>query len=102
MSDLARARVLIAHNLDYDEKIVGAEFYRLGQPNHLEKKQKRCTMKSATEFCQLPGPKGYKWPRLEELYQILFNEDFEDQHTALADVRACARCFFELRRRGIL
>jgi DNA polymerase III subunit epsilon len=101
-ADLVRARVLIAHNLDFDEKIVGAEFYRLGQPNHLEKKQQRCTMKSATEFCQLPGPKGYKWPRLEELHQKLFNEDFEDQHTALADVRACARCFFELRRRGIL
>ena len=59
-------------------------------------------MKSTTDFCQLPGPYGYKWPRLEELYQKLFGEDFENRHQALADVRACAKCYFELRRLGHL
>ena len=102
MADLAQALVLIAHNMDFDEKIVGAEFCRLGHPNHLEKKQKRCTMKSATYFCRLPGYHGYKWPSLTELHRKLFQEDFVDQHTAMADVRACARCYFELRRLGVL
>lgn len=101
-ADLAQAMVLIAHNMDFDEKIVGAEFVRLGHPNHFAKKKKRCTMKAATNFCQLPGPYGYKWPRLKELHEKLFRKNFVDQHTALADVRACARCYFELRRRGIL
>jgi DNA polymerase-3 subunit epsilon len=102
IADLAQARVLVAHNMDFDEKIVGAEFFRWGQPNHLAKKKKVCTMKSATDFCQLPGPYGYKWPRLEELYKRLFEEDFVNGHQALADVRACARCYFELRRLGTL
>ena len=101
-ADLAQALVLIAHNMDFDEKIVGAEFCRLGRTNHLEKKQKRCTMKSATDFCQLPGYYGYKWPSLTELHRKLFREDFADQHTAMADVRACAKCYFELRRLGVL
>jgi DNA polymerase III epsilon subunit-like protein len=101
-ADLARALVLIAHNMDFDEKIVGAEFCRLGHPNYLARKEKRCTMKAATDFCQLPGYYGYKWPKLEELHQRLFGENFAEKHKALADVRACARCYFELRRRGII
>ncbi len=102
IADLAQALVLIAHNMEFDEKIVGAEFFRSGHPNHLAKKKKSCTMKSATDFCQIPGNYGYKWPSLVELHQKLFREKFDDRHKALADVRACARCYFELRRLGVM
>jgi DNA polymerase-3 subunit epsilon len=102
IADLAQALVLIAHNMEFDEKIVGAEFFRLGHRNHLAEKNKRCTMKAATDLCQIPGPYGYKWPRLDELHKKLFRDDFDNRHNALADVRACARCYFELRRLGIM
>jgi DNA polymerase III subunit epsilon len=102
VADLTKAMVLIAHNLEFDEKIVGAEFFRLGHRNHFDQKKKRCTMKSATNFCQLPGRYGYKWPSLDELHTALFREDFDNRHSALADVRACARCYFELRRLGVM
>lgn len=100
--DLSRATVLVAHNLAFDEKILGAEFLRAGHSNPLESKERRCTMQGATNYCRLPGRQGYKWPTLQELHQRLFQEPFEGAHGALADVRACARCYFELRRLKVM
>lgn len=58
-------------------------------------------MKASTEFCKIPGPYGYKWPKLEELYKILFNESF-NAHNALDDIRATARCFWELKNKNVI
>lgn len=102
VADIQKAQALIAHNVSFDEKILGAELIRLGCTNHLEAKPRKCTMQSATDYCRLPGPYGYKWPKLQELHQKLFGESFEGAHRALADVRACARCYFELVRLGVL
>src|SRR5690606_8051357 len=44
----------------------------------------------------------FKWPKLEELYQKLFNEKFEEAHNAAADVVATTRCFFELIRLNVI
>lgn len=96
------AAVLVAHNIPFDEKILGAEFLRAGRPNPVESKERRCTMQSATNYCQLPGMYGYKWPTLQELHNKLFNQPFEGAHRALVDVRACARCYFELKRLEII
>jgi DNA polymerase III epsilon subunit-like protein len=59
-------------------------------------------MQSSTDFCKIKGRRGYKWPSLEELHILLFGDTFESAHSALADVRACAKCFFELKRRGVI
>lgn len=97
--ELCEAKV--AHNISFDRAIVGSELYRLGFPmesiEYFKFKPKICTMKSTTKFCRLPGARGFKWPKLIELNQILFGEGFEGAHDALEDVRATARCFFELK-----
>jgi DNA polymerase-3 subunit epsilon len=59
-------------------------------------------MDRATNFCALPGPYGYKWPKLTELHQKLFNCSFDGAHDALADITATARCFWEMRKRGLI
>jgi len=100
--DFSSATILIAHNMQFDEKILGAEFLRSGYPNHVEEKSRKCTMQSSTKFCGISGPNGYKWPRLEELHRKLFREGFDGAHDALADVKACAKCYFELRRIGVM
>ncbi|MFN0039077.1 MAG: exonuclease domain-containing protein [Burkholderiales bacterium] len=99
---IEQAKVLIAHNMPFDEKILGAEFLRASMPNLVESKKRHCTMQASTDFCRLPGPYGYKWPKLEELYLKLFNEPLKGAHRALVDVRACARCYFELRRLKVM
>lgn len=98
IANIQQASVLVAHNMQFDEKIIGAELLRSGQPNVVASKDRRCTMLAATNFCRIPGPYGYKWPTLQELHQKLFNKPFAGSHQALGDVRACSRCYFELRR----
>lgn len=98
----AAAQFVIAHNLDYDEKVMGAEFIRAQVPDLFKGKRKVCTKTAATEFCKLPGKYGYKWPTLDELHRKLFSGGFADAHNALGDVRATSRCYFELKSRGIV
>lgn len=91
--------VLVAHNIEFDLKVVGAEFLRGKLENVLEVKPHRCTMKEATNFCQIPGRYGFKWPTLTELHTKLFSQGFTDAHDALADCDACMRCYFALKDR---
>lgn len=94
------AQVVVAHNVSFDEKVVGAEFLRAGMMNVLERKKQYCTMKGSADYCQLPGRYGFKWPTLSELHEKLFGEAFTGAHSALADCTACMRCFFRLKELG--
>ena len=89
---------LVAHNMSFDEKIIRAEFLRNMMDDSIMAKKKICTMESATNFCALKGPYGYKWPKLSELYYKLFQTDFEEAHNATFDILATAKCFWELKR----
>jgi DNA polymerase III epsilon subunit-like protein len=99
---LQSAKTLVAHNMAYDENVLGAEFLRAKLSNPLPRIKRVCTMQSTTNFCALPGPYGFKWPTLAQLHQKLFQQDFKDAHCALADVQACAKCFFQLRKLSII
>ena len=102
LETLQQADTLVAHNIAFDEKVLGAELLRCGLPNPLPDYKRHCTMEASTALCQLPGPCGYKWPRLEELHRHLFGRGVDSAHNALADMEATARCFFELQRRGVI
>ena len=97
-----KANYLVAHNISFDEKIVGAEFLRLNFKNAIATKRKICTMHSTTQYCALPGPYGYKWPKLSELHHKLFNKGYKEAHNASVDIKITAKCFWELKRRGIV
>ena len=101
-SDIDLADYLVAHNMEFDEKIVGAEFIRKKISNLLFQKPRICTMKTSTDYCKIPGTYGYKWPTLSELHFALFHTEPEETHNALADVEVCAKCFFELKKLGIV
>jgi len=104
--DIDRASAIIAHNADFDLPIVHTEFLRCRIETNLKEKYQFCTMKSPkiVQCCKIPKQSGYgyKWPTLNELYAHLFATGFLGSHDAQADVEACARCFFELRRRGVI
>ena len=97
---IGEAEVLVAHNMSFDEKIVGAEYLRIGMQNSIPTKKKICTMQSTTNFCALNGPYGYKWPKLTELHFKLFKTGFDEAHNAAVDITATAKCFWELKRIG--
>jgi DNA polymerase III epsilon subunit-like protein len=105
-ADVERATHVIAHNLDFDLPIVQTEFRRCEMATDLMKKEQCCTMKppQIVSLCKLPSKsgRGFKWPTLNELHLRLFGTEFADSHNAGADVEACARCFFELKKQGII
>ena len=106
MDDLVDAELVIGHNIDFDKHVLGCELYRerLDYDTLLNKKSV-CTMQRSTNFCAIPNPNsyygGYKWPKLEELYQKLFNTTLSNAHDALSDVEATRKCYFELKQQGI-
>lgn len=91
------AEVVVAHNVAFDSRVVGAEFVRAAMANVMASRPLRCTMKESTEYCNLPGRYGNKWPKLSELHAILFGQPVANAHDAAADCLACMRCFFRLR-----
>lgn len=87
----------IAHNLNFDQKVIEAEFIRKDLSHNLANTELYCTMRESTWYCKIPGKHGkYKWPKLEELHQKLFGARFADAHNAAVDVQATANCFFKL------
>jgi DNA polymerase-3 subunit epsilon len=99
---MRKSEIIIAHNLKFDESVISAECLRKGLDLPFSGKKRICTMVKTTEFCALSGSYGYKWPTLSELYWKLFGCRYEEAHDAGADVAACARCFFELKKRHII
>jgi len=96
------ANFIVAHNISFDEKIIGAELLRRSVDSDFESKPKLCTMKSSTDYCKIPGPYGYKWPKLSELHIHLFGLDFSGAHDAFADIEATERCFWEMKKIGLI
>jgi hypothetical protein len=60
-------------------------------------------MQESTWYCKLKGKDGrYKWPTLNELHAILFNQKYTPANNARADVIAASRCFIKLMKMGQL
>jgi DNA polymerase III subunit alpha len=102
---LGHTNYLCGHNIEFDIKVLGAEFLRCGLQDPFAGKavlDTKCD--STTAFCAIPGGKGgkFKWPTLSELYAKLFGSSFEEAHNAAFDVQATSRAFFEAVRRGVL
>lgn len=94
---------LVGHNIWFDRNVIGAECRRLKRADMLDGMPKVCTMKLSTAFCAIPHPQYvYKWPRLSELYYILFGHEFENAHNGAADVRAVHDCYVQLKKLKVI
>lgn len=102
VSDINRSTIIVGHNINFDKKVVGAELIRLGERDIIANKKSMCTMQLSTNFCKIPGVYGYKYPSLQELYVKLFGSEFEDAHNSAIDIEATCKCFWELKKRGII
>ncbi len=101
LGKVEQSQYLVAHNMSYDHPVLGAECIR-ERIRSRHKPERICTKDVSTDYCQIPGNYGYKWPTLSELHIKLFETDFDGAHDALFDVKACARCLFELERREVV
>jgi len=85
-SDLG-TKPLIAHNLDFDLNVlINAELWDLRR-EYPPVKKTYCTMELTRNILKLPSPsfKGYKFPKLSELYEFIFKKKPEGLHNSLKD-----------------
>ncbi len=82
------------HGINFDAAVLGAEFLRAKLANPLTSRKQICTMLSTTNFCRLPGSRGYKWPKLIEFIKEVACV-IDDTRIVPADVRR--QRLFELR-----
>lgn len=95
------ADIAVAHNIDFDDRILQNEFLRLGLNKDFLPATTYDTMLETKELCQLKAGnfgERIKNPTLSELHLHLFGEEFANAHNALADVAATGRCLAELIR----
>ena len=86
--------IVVAHNAQYDTKVMRGELRRLGLPDLFEMTPNICTMRAATQICAIPkkNGKGVKFPKLEEAYRHFQKADMpplEGPGKALRDAHAC-------------
>lgn len=84
--DFDRADVICSHNTAFDFSFLDKEFSRCGRifaPNN-----SFCTMKNSVGYCKLPrsNSRGYKYPKLSQLCQILGISDISIE-------QACSKIF---------
>ena len=104
---------IIGHNISFDINMIKIELLRLiCCPTTIEKSKYKkmlyeinytnrtyCTMNKTINLCQIPvqrkdGSFYYKYPKLSELYQKLFNEEPSNLHNALNDILVTLRCYY--------
>jgi len=84
--------VMVAHNSDFDLFVLKGECKRAGV--NFPERDCFCTMKAMTDMCKIPGPYGFKCPRLQQAYVHCFGKEFEGAHNALSDVMAAKGVYF--------
>ena len=93
----------VGHNIGFDVNIVRVELERLGYPNifNTHRSIQYCTMQLGVNIAKLPktnkrGRQQYKYPKLIELYEKLFDELPNNLHNSLVDVFCTFRCFYKM------
>lgn len=96
--DLLRYKpMVVGHFMLLDFHMLGADFYRAGMENPIKELPTFCTMKATATYVFNPYQ---KFLRLGDLYERLFGVPLEQQHDALVDAKATAKCFFKLLEKG--
>lgn len=108
----AQARTRIAHNEQFDARILRIALMRFEDDavaDHWKAGHAECTAKLATPICQIPptekmvkaGFNKYKTANLREAYRHFMGRDFENAHSAMADVRACMEVYFAIKEGSV-
>lgn len=98
-----KAEYIFAHNLNYNENLLGAEYVRSKKSINMFSKKRYCLMEEGTYYCKIPSKGGgYKYPTLPELHATCFGQTYGPAGNARADVIAAARSFIKLKKTGKL
>ncbi len=97
INDMATCNVIVAHNAQFDMRILRSELSRFGRKADISttfSKGLVCTMFEGRDVYKLS-----KLPKLAELLEKVTGRQLIDAHDARADVDACASCYIEMVKR---
>ena len=97
--NLKHCECIVGHNISFDTNIIAAEFLRLGiETDTILGMTSHCTMKTNVDLCKIQGGfRGYKYPKLIELYKIVMGKELANAHDALVYIKAAAECFWAIK-----
>jgi DNA polymerase III subunit epsilon len=96
----SRCALRVAHNEDFDQRIVRIAIKRLGAGATQEERDAIAdAFKAAPKYCTMKADakaRGVKWPKLIDAYKHHTGRELENAHSALFDARACAEVYFAM------
>ena len=104
----SKSNILIAHNMQFDNKMVEIELERnnlsfifTNKINYFTQIKKICTMSIGKPLCNIMTAGNFrkpflKNPKLVELHQFLFGTIPENLHDASVDTIVCLRCYIKM------
>jgi DNA polymerase-3 subunit epsilon len=94
IADLEKYKpLMVAHFVELDYHMIGAEMYRLNLDYPLQNVPLFCTLKASAPYVRNPN---FEYLKLNRFYKTLFNKSPEKLHDALADALLTAEIFFHL------
>lgn len=90
--------VVVAHNISFDKRMVMVECIRNQFPPIFTNVREYCTMKDGKSITNIlkisaSGREYFKFPKLTELHETLFQTVPTGIHDALIDTLICLRCY---------
>ncbi|WP_139955734.1 3'-5' exonuclease [Flavicella sediminum] len=86
---------ITAWNRSFDSNFLVANGFDLGE-------DVPCPMKESTKFFKISGTRGYKWPKAQEAWDVLFPSEHKiEQHRGLDDSIMEAKIIYELVQIGV-
>lgn len=102
--EVRRGAVIVAHNAQYDTKIMRAELRRAGMDDLYPDTRTICTMKTLEPILRIPkaNGRGWKWPKLSEAVMQCLGRDHTNAHGALPDAMAALDLLRFIKREGCM
>jgi DNA polymerase III epsilon subunit-like protein len=103
---LKQADLAIGHNIAFDRRMIIVECIRHKIHHNFlrnnKKKPEFCTMKNSVDLCKIiatgrNGNEYFKYPKLMELHNHLFNTIPSGLHNSMVDVLTCIRCYGKIK-----
>lgn len=107
---IAKADVVVGHNLGFDINVVNLSKHRLGiehEHDPFDGKEHFDTQTRSAGILQIPATDAmilanrghqYKSPKLAEAYRFFFEKEIEDAHDAMGDVKASLEIYFHVKK----
>jgi DNA polymerase-3 subunit epsilon len=101
---LIQAEYVVAHNINFDTKVMNIAFEKIGLQQIFLSKKLICTANDikTSKFTPSFMSKVSNRQTLSSLYYNLFKEKLNNAHTAKADTLALYKCFWLLKAKNLL